>query len=180
MYCILCGKPIEATAKFCIHCGNRLDNGRPRKVRLKEPIKASFVISESFRTEVESKDVINRLEVQFRSVSEKVELRDENDLLIKGIAKTFFVSSFRKDITTVRLVKEDSKYLCTAYVKYKMPVFEKILLGFLAILFLFRQTLSPLGFLYVIIAIVCYFTQKNTVRNAVSDVLKRVKNEMED
>ena len=180
MYCTKCGKEVDNAANYCVYCGNQLTAIREQAIITQKPTKASFVISESFRTTKDCEVVLNKLEEQFRIVSQKVERKSANEFCVKSIAKTFFVSSFRKDSTTVFLVKTENKYTCAAYVVYRMPVFEQILLGFLVIIFFFAGTLSLIGFLYILAAIICYFSQKNTVRTAISNVLKRVKDEVQD
>lgn len=142
-------------------------------------LKASFIISEIFITSKNFPDVLKTLEERFRTVSQQVEYSNKNALLVRSIAKTFLISEQRKDTSVVMLNKTDNKYVCTVYVKYKLPLFDKIILIIIFLgLFVF-QWLSLIGIIAAIYILICFFSQKKTVYNTIKSVLKSVKDEVE-
>ena len=124
-----------------------------------------FSISESIKTD-DIKGVVNRLGVQLKDIANTV--AEQGSIITANSIQPSFGSINRNDTTVFTVQKNKTGILLIAEVEYKPSVaFWLILLFTLTTWVLW---LLPIAF---------YMSQKNSVKEAILDVFKRVKDEFE-
>lgn len=126
-----------------------------------------YELSEFLKTSRNANDILNILKQQFSKVSDDTSILFNSNLQVRSIEATFG-SINRSDTTIVSLNKKDGGYLCIADVHYRPSFFFWII--FIALLFTWIGWLLPIIF---------YLYQKNSVKQAIVDVFKRSKDELE-
>jgi len=125
-----------------------------------------FEVSERIRTSKSQDELITALETQFRKVAGSTQ-RSGQTIEVKSIEASFG-SINRKDTTVVSMTKADDGWLVVADVHYRPSVAFWIIL----IITLFT-------WVFWLIPIVFYLVQKSTVKTAITECLKRVRNEFD-
>jgi hypothetical protein len=126
-----------------------------------------FEISERIATSVSCDKLLGSLEEQFRAIAVTT-ARHGNSITVESIEASF--GSINRNDTTVVEVKspDNGKYLLTASVHYRPSVAFWIIL--VITLFTYIFWLIPIAF---------YIFQKNTVREGIQQVFRRIKDEYE-
>jgi len=127
-----------------------------------------FEISEKVKTAKNEAAVMESLEEQFRKVSNSTR-NEGNGLEVYSIHASFY-SFVCSNKTDVKISKKENGFLCVANTNYS----PSILFWILLIIGLFFAGIGTL------LDLIAYFYQKKVVRDAIVDVLRAVKNEIED
>jgi hypothetical protein len=127
-----------------------------------------FEISERFRSARTLDDVREVLDARLSKIAERV-THERTAIIAHSIAATFG-SINRKDFAKVRVHPRDDGYLIAADVIYQPS-------GFFWLFFIIG--LFTPGFIWFLIPIGFYLYQKGTVRDALQQAFKRVRDEME-
>lgn len=125
-----------------------------------------FEVSERVRTTRTQDELVNALEMQFRKIGNKTE-RVHQTLIVKSIEASFG-SINRSDTTTISLRTAEGGWLIVADVNYRPSVAFWIII-----------MLTLFTWIFWLIPIVFYLTQKSTVRNAIVECLDRIKKEFD-
>jgi len=123
-----------------------------------------FEVSERITTTADKKDLVIKLTEQFNKISRAVIIND-GVIEVKGIEASWG-SINRSDTTRITINQCDGGYLLVADVHYRPSV--ALWIFFIILLFTYILWIMPIIF---------YIIQKNTVRNAIEHVFKRVANE---
>lgn len=127
-----------------------------------------FELNEKVKTNKNEGAVLEILEEQFRKVSDSTRIEGK-ELIVRSIHASFY-SFVCSDKTEVRISKKENGYLCVADTNYCPSIWFWIL-------FILGFFIAGLG---TIIDVIAYFYQKKVVRDTIVDVLRGVKNEVED
>jgi len=125
-----------------------------------------FEISQTLRTSRSKREIVDFLESQLRKVSNRVN-RSGESVTAKAIEASFG-SINRADTTVFSMREKDRGFICVADVNYR-PSFA----------FWFFIIMGLSTFIFWLLPIIFYLTQKKTVRSAITDVFTRVKDEFE-
>lgn len=127
-----------------------------------------FEISEKLKTAKGEEVVFDSLEEHFKKVSRTI--RREGGKIIAEEIDLTFGSFLRKDVTVIEMQKKENGYLCVAATDYNLSLVFWILL-ILAFFTAGASLLVEIGF---------YLYHKKIVKEAISGVLRRVKDDIED
>lgn len=125
-----------------------------------------FEVSERIRTSEPKERVLGEIEAQFRKISEKIS-RSGEVITAKSIEASFG-SINRKDVSVISLRDKEDGFLCVADVNYRPSAAFWIII-----------LISIWTYVFWLIPIVFYLIQKKSVRAAIEDALRGVKNEFE-
>jgi len=125
-----------------------------------------FEMSERITTKTGKNEMMNLMEEKFRKASNKVQ-RCGDRLVIESIEASFG-SINRSDTTTVELKETENGFLAIADVHYRPSIYFWIIL----ILLMFT-------YVFWLLPIVFYLTQKKTVQNGIKEVFTRASNEFQ-
>lgn len=125
-----------------------------------------YELSERITTDEEFREVMNAALSQFRKISRSTEIRNNEELVAKGIEATFG-SINHKSLAIISARKRVDGWLLIADVKYTPSIWFWIF--FLTGLFSAFFWIIPLGF---------YLAQKGSVREAIERCLTRISDEM--
>ena len=123
-----------------------------------------FDVTERIQTKQSKADLFAALEMQFSRISSKISKNDDK-LVVETINPTFG-SINRADVTTISIEQREDGFFISAEVHYKTSFMFWIV--FILLFF------STIGWL---IPIAFFFYQKKTVKTAIEEVFKRIKNE---
>ena len=125
-----------------------------------------FETSERIRTDRPQEELLDLLEEQFKKISGRVS-RTGSTLEVSSIEASFG-SINRNDTTSVSVRGADGGWLVVADVHYRPSV-----------MFWLFFVIGLFSIVWWVLPIVFYILQKNTVRAAISDCFRRVKNEFD-
>lgn len=124
-----------------------------------------FEVSETIQAS-NVQEILDCMNTQFKKVAEKVD-RNNDSLMVTSIQASFG-SINRSDKTNVTVKQARNGLMLIAEVNYQPSVAFWIIL-----------ILSLFTWVFWLIPIVFYLVQKNTVKESISEVFKRVKDEFE-
>ena len=125
-----------------------------------------FEVSERIRSTASSEKIISAATAHFKKVSESVS-RSGQSIIIESIEASFG-SINRSDTTTITLQKTQGGHILLADVYYRPSVAFWIIL-----------VLTLFTWVFWLIPIVFYLTNKNVVRTAIEQCFKRIRDEFE-
>lgn len=127
-----------------------------------------FEISERLKTAKGEEGVLDSLEEHFKKVSDKIR-REGKEIIIEEVDSMFF-TGLKRDVTTIKIQKKETGYLCVAATDYRMSWF----FWALVILAFFTAGVS------LLFQVGYYLYLRRIVKDAISGVLRRVKDDIED
>lgn len=127
----------------------------------------NFELSERFRSSHAPEQVWRTVTEQLQRISARV--TTEGDAVVARSVEATFGSINRTDSTRVRLHRKEDGYLLTANVTYRPS-------GWFWIFFIVTLVTT---WVFWVVPLAFYLYQKNTVKNALSGALKRVRDEVE-
>lgn len=127
-----------------------------------------FQVNERVVTDMEPHQLLDIIQDQFKMIATSVK-RDNRVVTVKGVESTFgSINRADSSEVTVRSNKGSNSRLIVVVTKYRPSVMFWILLILLSTTFIFWP-----------IPIVFYLMQKNAVKDAITNCLRNVKNEVE-
>ena len=125
-----------------------------------------FEVSERINSIDSKKNILNSLENQFKKISSTSKI--QGDILEVTLIEGSFGSINRSDKSIIKIINDDYGYLLIAEVTY-IPSFA----------FWIIFIISLFSYVFWLIPVIFYLTQKKTVREGIESVFIRVKNEFQ-